>query len=49
MLLEDLSDEAIDLLADYCGFQIAPEPNHHSFLHKSEGLQCIASDGMGGY
>jgi hypothetical protein len=48
MNLENIPDEAIDLLSDYCDFQIGATPSGLAMLPESAELKLIAGDGMGG-
>ncbi len=42
MKLEEICDEAKELLADYCNFQIGVEPSGLEMLPESEDLRLIA-------
>jgi hypothetical protein len=48
MQIENIPEEAVDLLAEYCDFQIGATPSGLSMLPESQDLKLIAGDGMGG-
>ena len=48
MGLDNLNNEAVELLENYCSFVIGAKPSGLRMLPESDGLKLIAGDGMGG-